>query len=396
MKQIKLIFLSACFGLSTQAQSLQKKIKTQTVQTTLQINSQDEWRYCNKCHAMFYNGYQEKGKCPLGSQHEAAGYNFTLPHDVAGTAKTQASWRYCSKCYIMFYDGYAKKGACAGSGEHSAAGYNFVLPHDIAGTANTQTSWRYCSKCYTMFYDGYAQKGSCAAGGGHSAAGYNFVLPYSNKIKNAPNKIEQANGINYKIYRFQNLNKVNVKGVVLLSSYDASLSMPLLNDIAQQLSNSNYIVAIIQHTANYQSPNFIQQFQLVEDCYVKVMNQIFTNYGGNISKTVIGGLSFTGFALSYDIGQPNSALKAVAGIALIASGTNAYIKVPVVNRVCNADDDSNSNGNLAGNALQNALNASNPTIASRSSCVTDNICTGHHHNDSWATFFVTKIKTWLP
>jgi hypothetical protein len=38
------------------------------------------WRFCNKCYAMFYNGYSGKGRCAAGAGHVAQGYNFVLPH----------------------------------------------------------------------------------------------------------------------------------------------------------------------------------------------------------------------------------------------------------------------------------------------------------------------------
>lgn len=144
---------------------------------------QSSWRYCGKCHAMFYDGYEQKGSCPADAlvaqnEHSAIGYNFVLPHDVAQTNNAQALWRYCGKCHTMFYDGYPQKGACSGGNEHTAIGYNFTLPHDIAQTNNAQASWRYCGKCHEMFYDGYADKGHCKTGGGHAAIGYNFVLPH--------------------------------------------------------------------------------------------------------------------------------------------------------------------------------------------------------------------------
>ncbi|MHC5595876.1 MAG: hypothetical protein ACYTXC_07950, partial [Nostoc sp.] len=63
-----------------------------------QSNGQNEWRYCGKCHGMFYNGYLNKGLCPAGSGHQAIGYNFVLPHDISGTPTTQNEWRYCGKC----------------------------------------------------------------------------------------------------------------------------------------------------------------------------------------------------------------------------------------------------------------------------------------------------------
>lgn len=46
------------------------------------MTEQLDWRYCQKCHAMFFDGYPTNGICAAGGQHEAAGYNFTLPYDV--------------------------------------------------------------------------------------------------------------------------------------------------------------------------------------------------------------------------------------------------------------------------------------------------------------------------
>ena len=151
---------------------------------------QADWRFCQKCQVMFYDGYAGKGVCSGGGNrhlggngtgHQPAGYNFVLPHDVPGPG--QNNWRFCQKCQTMFYDGYPGKGICPAGGGHQAAGYNFVLPHDMPGPG--QTNWRFCQKCQAMFYDGYAGKGVCpgsgprrltGTGGGHQAAGYNFVL----------------------------------------------------------------------------------------------------------------------------------------------------------------------------------------------------------------------------
>src|SRR6266702_3705168 len=41
----------------------------------------------------------------------------------------QAAWRFCAKCEAMFFDGFPSKGVCAAGGPHQAAGFNFVLPH---------------------------------------------------------------------------------------------------------------------------------------------------------------------------------------------------------------------------------------------------------------------------
>ena len=140
--------------------------------------TQDAWRYCRKCHLMFYDGYPDKGRCAAGDGHLAQGFNFILPYDVPETPLAQSAWRYCEKCHAMFFDGFADKGVCAGGGGHVAEGFRFVLPHDVPPRGAVQAAWRYCEKCHAMFFDGYSDKGRCPAGGGHTAAGFDFVLGY--------------------------------------------------------------------------------------------------------------------------------------------------------------------------------------------------------------------------
>ncbi len=146
------------------------------------------WRYCDQCMAMFYDGYPDKGRCAggphlgpsalKGHKSSEAEFSFVLPHDIPGPG--QSNWRYCNLCHSMFFDGYPAKGVCPGnSGNgHVAQGYMFVLQHDIEDTG--QANWRYCQRCHALFYDGYARKGACPSGpGGHQAAGYNFSLPHN-------------------------------------------------------------------------------------------------------------------------------------------------------------------------------------------------------------------------
>ena len=154
-----------------------------------------EWRFCNKCQAMFYRN-DGGGVCTDGKAHKAQGYNFDLPYYDSGpcrdaskkreTATAQPRWRCCKYCSVLFFDGYSNKGQSSanGRGGHvaqiSTSGH--LLPHDVPGTSTTQTEWRFCNKCHAMFYDGYGEKGTekgqCPAGGGHMAQGYGFVLPH--------------------------------------------------------------------------------------------------------------------------------------------------------------------------------------------------------------------------
>jgi len=141
-------------------------------------HEQADWRFCQKCHAVFFDGYPDKGSCPAGGGHAAAGFHFMLPHEVTETGQAQASWRFCQSCHVMFFDGSADKGLCPGPSGHEAAGFNFVLTHDTNETGQAQASWRFCQKCNGMFFDGRPDKGHCPAGAGHVAAGYNFVLAH--------------------------------------------------------------------------------------------------------------------------------------------------------------------------------------------------------------------------
>jgi hypothetical protein len=96
-------------------------------------SAQKNWRPCTKCQAMVFNGYREKGHCPAGGGHKADSnpdMNHAIPHDIPSTPVAQAGWRFCNKCFAMFYDGYSAKGHCAAGGPHVAQGYNFVLPHN--------------------------------------------------------------------------------------------------------------------------------------------------------------------------------------------------------------------------------------------------------------------------
>lgn len=138
---------------------------------------QRDWRFCHKCVGMFFDGRPDKGICPRGGGHEAAGFNFVLPH-TCPFPTAQPDWRFCHKCVGMFFDGRPDKGICPRGGGHEAAGLNFDLPHDVPQTQIAQANWRFCHKCVGLFFDGRLDKGICPRGRGHEAAGFNFVLPH--------------------------------------------------------------------------------------------------------------------------------------------------------------------------------------------------------------------------
>ena len=140
------------------------------------MGQQSNWRFCQKCHTLFFAGYTG-GDCQAGGYHSAQGANnFVLAHDVPAGPKAQQGWRFCENCHSMFFEGYGG-GRCPSGGKHSAKGAHFVVPFDVEATANSQKNWCFCEKCHTMFFAGYTG-GDCPAGGYHSARGLNFVLPF--------------------------------------------------------------------------------------------------------------------------------------------------------------------------------------------------------------------------
>lgn len=99
---------------------------------------QYDWRFCHKCQTMFFDGYPNKGRCPAGGGHAASGYMFGLYYTneqkrTPPSGQNQASWRFCGKCQSLFYDGFPNKGRCPAGGGHSAAGWTFHLPYRDLG-----------------------------------------------------------------------------------------------------------------------------------------------------------------------------------------------------------------------------------------------------------------------
>lgn len=143
------------------------------------MGTQNNWRGCNKCSGVFFNGFQDKGTCPGGpGGHVAQSFNFQLPFDVPETPNALANWRGCDKCSGLFFAGFGNAINCPGGGIHHANSQNFVLPHDIPGTAIDQPGWGGCNKCSYLFFNGFADKGHCQGGGGHVMQSPAFVLPH--------------------------------------------------------------------------------------------------------------------------------------------------------------------------------------------------------------------------
>lgn len=147
---------------------------------TAQVGAQQDWRFCGKCSAMFWDGTGDKGRCPAGGGHLAQGFNFTIHYDAGrgGASQSQYDWRFCGKCKAMYWDGSASKGHCPAGGGHQANGFNFGLNFNHSTGTVAQSDWRFCQRCNDLFWNGGPNKGLCPAGGGHVAQGFTFDIPF--------------------------------------------------------------------------------------------------------------------------------------------------------------------------------------------------------------------------
>jgi hypothetical protein len=144
---------------------------------------QYSWGVCNKCAGVFWDGdNNNKGRCTAGGAHMNNGYNYYFHYDDAKTAGAiQYDWRFCNKCWTMFWDGDPNnKGRCAVGGAHHAQGLMFGLytqsPSDVDSNHPVVTDCRFCNRCWELFWNSQAHIAGnvCPAGGAHTAQGFIF------------------------------------------------------------------------------------------------------------------------------------------------------------------------------------------------------------------------------
>ena len=85
---------------------------------------EEEWRWCAKCHGLYFSGTPDlgplAGTCPSGGSHAhggSANYLLTVNSNVAG----QKGWRRCGKCQGLFFSGNPGS-HCPAGGAHSMTG----------------------------------------------------------------------------------------------------------------------------------------------------------------------------------------------------------------------------------------------------------------------------------
>ena len=210
--------------------------------------TENNWRGCNKCSVVFFNGFPDKGTCVGGpGGHVAQSFNFQLSFNVPETATAQANWRGCDRCSGLFFAGTGGPPApnCPGPGDgtHFAQSENFVLRHDVQGTPIDQPGWAFCGLCRCMFFNGFADKGHCrgANGGGHvmPAGSFAFVLAHWITPRISLSDEPDANGITGVVADcsgFSPLNKIDLQWTY---SLDVAGTAPLAQGPAPTVLSDN-------------------------------------------------------------------------------------------------------------------------------------------------------------
>jgi hypothetical protein len=93
-------------------------------------SSQDNWRWCNKCQGLAFGGSASPGTCPAGGSHDHAGSgNYDLIQNTSHSIpETQDNWRWCNRCQGLSFGGSASQGTCPAGGTHNHKGSgNYVL-----------------------------------------------------------------------------------------------------------------------------------------------------------------------------------------------------------------------------------------------------------------------------
>lgn len=149
------------------------------------VFAQRNWRWCNKCHGLFFAGNRTTGACPAVGGHDYGGsgnyamvaYRDLLPPSV------QSNWSWCGNCQGLFFTGNDRPWPCPHGGDHviSSGSYTPFGGDGVAGSK--QGGWRWCHKCEGMFFIlNQALHRPCSAGGDHDSTGSgNYMIAFTGR-----------------------------------------------------------------------------------------------------------------------------------------------------------------------------------------------------------------------
>jgi hypothetical protein len=165
--------------------------------------NQYNWRWCSKCQGLVYGGDLAEnlgpfGRCPAGNEHYlGASKVYSIGYGTPPTATSQQEWRWCEKCHGMCYAGGPEPGRCPAGGTHDhSPSLPYALLRDTAFDSGQQDNWRWCNKCQGLAYGGSPLPGPCPAGNEHYLKdSSNYILTHPMPTKPlAPADLTPRNG----------------------------------------------------------------------------------------------------------------------------------------------------------------------------------------------------------
>ena len=171
------------------------------------------------------------------------------------------------------------------------------------------------------------------------------------------------------------------------SATGSGTSFKLLQDIAKGLQDKGYITAIVYHHANQgDKETLIKNISAVRSDIKASYSYIQKN------NTFYVGSSFSGFAIADNAFWDSRIKDHFNGLVLLQSGMYRQgitsLTLPLISYVCKNDITATSENHVGGVAMYNQLPLS---IQSKSKGFTDQDCSGHNVNLSWANPVVADV-----
>jgi hypothetical protein len=123
-----------------------------------------DWRWCQVCQALFFEGGSHNGRCPKGGWHSPGGKKKYVLNRSGGSG--ESGWKWCHACQGLFWPSGGSTGSCSGrSGGHdNSDGWDYVVRTSASSVTSTEDGWRYCRGCRLLYHGG--DTGACPSGGG--------------------------------------------------------------------------------------------------------------------------------------------------------------------------------------------------------------------------------------
>jgi hypothetical protein len=120
---------------------------------------QSGWRFCSKCHSLFFGPNETQSHCHGGGTHDGGGSGKYVMHfgDAPTGANPQGGWRFCHKCAGLFFkdggiDVLGGGRTCAAGGRHDPGQSGLYVMNQGEERVGVQGNWRFCKHCFSLFF----------------------------------------------------------------------------------------------------------------------------------------------------------------------------------------------------------------------------------------------------